>query len=105
VVNVDALPQAEAQGGHASQDPAVAPPVPPPLPKFADALGLLSVHSKPRNCTVLVDGVTKGLTPLENIELTEGTHDLACQQSNGVLRTTRVQVPRGGKAQHTFRLD
>lgn len=112
VVNVDALPQAEAQGGeanqgprHAGQDPAVAPPAPPPFPKFADALGLLSVHSKPRNCTVLVDGVTKGLTPLEDIELTEGTHDLACQQSNGVLRTTRVQVPRGGKAQHTFRLD
>ena len=72
--------------------------VPPP----ATGNGTLTVGTSPEGATVFVDGVNRGLTPL-NLSLSPGEHVLELV-TNGERRRIPVTLPAGGQVSHYFDL-
>ena len=72
--------------------------VPPP----ATGNGTLTVGTSPEGATVFVDGVNRGLTPL-NLSLSSGEHVLELV-SNGERRRIPVTLTAGGQVSHYFDL-
>ena len=71
---------------------------PPP----ATGNGTLTVGTSPEGATVLVDGVNRGLTPL-NLSLSPGEHVLELV-TNGERRRIPVTLTAGGQVSHYFDL-
>jgi serine/threonine protein kinase len=67
--------------------------------------GRLSVVSNPGSCTVSVDGVSHGTTPLGAFEVSAGPHRIECSPPNGKSKSVNVVVAEGSAAHYNFALD
>lgn len=66
--------------------------------------GRVIVQSTSGSCSLSIDSVLKGMTPIVPIDITAGDHKLECRTETQT-RTTTVSVPAGGKVRYTFALD
>lgn len=67
--------------------------------------GRLSVIANPGWCSVSVDGVQRGVTPVATFELAAGSHRLDCVTPAGKTRTTNITVAEGTATHYRFALD
>jgi serine/threonine-protein kinase len=67
--------------------------------------GRLSVAATPGWCSVSIDGVARGVTPIASLELTSGTHRVDCVPPSGRPRAANVTVVEGSITRHKFSLD
>ncbi len=67
--------------------------------------GRLSVVASPGRCSVSVDGVPRGMSPLTSFEVGAGVHRVDCSTPNGKPRSASVTVVEGGAAHYAFALD
>ena len=75
---------------------------PPSVPPQTTGNGTLTVGTSPEGATVLVDGVNRGLTPL-NLALSPGEHVLELV-TNGERRRIPITLTAGGQVSHYFDL-
>jgi hypothetical protein len=88
LISVDSLPVATRQ-------------TPPP----AKGNGRLSIVASPGWCSVSVDGVARGVTPVQFFELPVGAHRLDCVPPSGKPKSANVTVTDGSAAHFRFALD
>jgi serine/threonine-protein kinase len=74
-------------------------------PAPARGNGRLSIVATPGWCSVSVDGVPRGVTPLTSFDLTAGTHRVDCVPPNGKPRTASVNVAEGTATHYKFALE
>jgi serine/threonine-protein kinase len=119
-------PQGAAGLGASTAEESVPPPPAPPsaqpptrlapgpsvpvdsLPSVAHpnaAKGKLSIAAGPGWCSVSIDGVGHGVTPVSVPELAPGAHRVDCVTPNGKTRSATVTVSEGGTARQKFALD
>ncbi|MGH7270592.1 MAG: PEGA domain-containing protein, partial [Polyangiaceae bacterium] len=67
--------------------------------------GRLSIGASPGSCSVSVDGVARGATPLTGVELSAGVHRIECAVAGGKSKTANVSVAEGGTTHFRFALD
>lgn len=67
--------------------------------------GRLSVMASPGWCSVSVDGVQRGVTPLATLELPAGGHRLDCVSPSGKTRTASINVAEGTATHYRFTLE
>jgi hypothetical protein len=91
VISVDSLPVAPS-----AQQQAVQP---------ARGTGRLFISSAPNWCTISVDGMKRGPTPLPAIDLSAGPHVLRCDSPSGKSRTASIVVTEGATGRYKFNLD
>jgi serine/threonine protein kinase len=66
----------------------------------------LSITASPGWCSVSVDGVARGVTPVSGwFELIGGTHRVDCVPPNGKPQSATFTVAEGGSASHTFTVE
>jgi serine/threonine-protein kinase len=85
-INVDSLP--------------VAPSAQPP-----HGTGRLLIGSSPSSCTITVDGMKRGPTPLPPIDLSPGLHVIRCDAPSGKSKTDSIYIKDGATARHRFTID
>jgi serine/threonine protein kinase len=61
----------------------------------ARGMGRVSIAASPGWCNVAIDGVSRGATPVGEVELTAGTHRLVCAPQNGRSKTMTIVVVEG----------
>jgi serine/threonine-protein kinase len=81
VISIDSLPQA---------------------PNAKQHIGKLAIDAAPQACDVSVDGKPRGMTPLNGIDLSPGTHSIRCETSSGIAKTVSVSVVEGQTTHHHF---
>jgi hypothetical protein len=86
VISVDSLP--------------VAPSAEPP-----HGTGRLLIGASPGSCTVSVDGMKRGPTPLPAIDLSPGLHVIRCDAPSGKSKTDSIYIKDGATARHRFTID
>lgn len=89
VVDIDSLPQ-------------VVKKAPPPAP---GGMGRISVAATSGWCTVAVDGVSRGPTPIASLDLVAGPHQLVCTPASGKAKSLMVIVPEGATNKVKIALD
>jgi serine/threonine-protein kinase len=67
--------------------------------------GKLSVNASPGSCSVSVDGVTRGATPLSGMEVAAGVHRLECAAASGRTKSANVSVSEGSTTHYRFALE
>jgi serine/threonine protein kinase len=67
--------------------------------------GRLSVAASSGWCSITVDGVQRGVTPLSAFELPAGGHRIDCVSPTGKTRTANVNVAEGTATHYRFALD
>ena len=67
--------------------------------------GRLQVIATPGWCSVSVDGVQRGVTPLASLDLPAGLHRLDCVSPAGKTRTASVSIAEGTATHYRFTLD
>ena len=67
--------------------------------------GLLSIGAGPGWCSISIDGVGRGVTPIATIALSPGAHRIDCVPPTGKPRTASVNVADGAVTRHKFALD
>ena len=65
----------------------------------------LSFAATPGWCSISVDGVARGVTPVSWFDVTPGLHRIECIPPTGNPQTTNLIVIEGGAARHTFTLE
>jgi hypothetical protein len=65
----------------------------------------VSVTASPGWCSVSVDGVARGVTPVTNFEVSPGAHRLECVPPTGKAQSTSITVAEGSSAHHGFTLE
>ncbi|MDP9000025.1 MAG: serine/threonine protein kinase [Myxococcota bacterium] len=65
----------------------------------------LSITAGPGWCSVSVDGVARGVTPVTGFELTAGAHRVDCVPPVGKAQSATISVPDGGAAHHAFNVE
>jgi serine/threonine-protein kinase len=86
VISVDSLP--------------VAPSAEPP-----HGTGRLLIGAAPGWCTITVDGMKRGPTPLPAIDLSPGLHVIRCDSPSGKTRTDSIYIKDGATARHRFTIE
>ena len=86
VIAVDSLPVAAARA----------------VPKGS---GHLSIAASPGWCSISVDGIARGVTPVAAIELPPGAHRVDCAPPGGKTHGTTVSVADGSVTRYKFALD
>jgi serine/threonine-protein kinase len=71
----------------------------------AKGMGRLSVSASPGWCSVSVDGVARGVTPLAPFEVPAGSHRVDCVPPSGKARAASVTIGEGALSRHKFALD
>jgi serine/threonine-protein kinase len=74
-------------------------------PKVQAGNGRLQIVSSPGSCSVSVDGVSRGTTPLGGIELPAGAHRIDCAPALGRAKTVNLTISEGASARYKFSLD
>jgi eukaryotic-like serine/threonine-protein kinase len=77
----------------------------PVVLRAAKGNGRLSITASPGWCSVSIDGVARGVTPMTGFEATAGAHRVDCVPPTGKPRTASVSVPEGSTGRHAFTLD
>jgi serine/threonine-protein kinase len=67
--------------------------------------GRLQVIASPGWCSVSIDGVQRGVTPLAGLDLPAGMHRLDCVSPAGRTRTASVSIAEGTATHYRFTLD
>lgn len=93
VVSIDQLPVAPGKGTATATASA---------PK---ASGHLSVAASPGWCSIAVDGVKQGDTPIAGLTLSAGTHRVDCAPPKGKLRSVTLTIQDGVTSRYKFSLD
>jgi hypothetical protein len=88
VISVDSLPVATKSA--------------PPKPAGS---GRLAIVASPGSCSVSIDGVSRGLTPVAGVELTAGLHKIECTPPVGRAKTVSVTISDGASARYKFALE
>jgi eukaryotic-like serine/threonine-protein kinase len=65
----------------------------------------LFVTASPGWCSVSIDGVARGMTPMKGFEVRPGTHRVECVPPSGKPRSATVTVADGRMAREAFSLD
>jgi hypothetical protein len=95
-ISVDALPNGAAATGTASTKATG------PVPKGS---GRLHVAASPGWCTITIDGMDRGATPIAAIDLPAGKHQVLCKSPTGKERTASVSVQDGATSKYRFALE
>ena len=67
--------------------------------------GRLQVIASPGWCSVSVDGVQRGVTPLAGLDVPAGMHRLDCVSPTGKTRTASVSIAEGTATHYRFTLE
>jgi serine/threonine protein kinase len=67
--------------------------------------GRLAIVASPGACSVSVDGVARGMTPVGGIELPAGPHRIDCAPPSGKPRSVNVTISEGASARYKFSLE
>jgi serine/threonine-protein kinase len=67
--------------------------------------GHLSIGAAPGTCTIYIDGVSKGPTPIATIDVPAGLRQIKCELPNGKSKATTVIVTDGATAKYKFNTD
>jgi hypothetical protein len=73
-------------------------------PAVPSGSGKLNVAASSGWCTLSVDGVPKGPTPIAGLELSAGSHQLSCVTEDGKPHTATVTVKADDIARYRFAL-
>jgi serine/threonine protein kinase len=65
----------------------------------------LSITASPGWCSVSVDGVARGVTPVAWFEVSAGPHRIDCVPPSGKIQTATVTTFEGSSARHAFTLE
>ncbi len=65
----------------------------------------MAITATPGWCSVSIDGVARGVTPLTALDLPAGAHRIDCVPPSGRPRSTTVTVSDGNTSHHAFALD
>ena len=95
-INIDQLPM--APGGKAT-------PATTTTASAPKATGHLSVAASPGWCSISVDGVKQGDTPIAGLSLSAGSHRVDCSPPKGKLRSVTLTIQDGTTAKYRFSLD
>jgi hypothetical protein len=76
-----------------------------PVSASASGSGRIFIAASPGWCSVVVDGVGRGVTPLAGLELAVGTHKVECVPPTGKPHGTSIAVTEGSVTRHKFALD
>ncbi|MFO0666990.1 MAG: serine/threonine-protein kinase [Polyangiaceae bacterium] len=98
---------------HTTRETAPEPTVPPVihvdmLPSASGtskARGHLSIASEPLSCLIAIDGVPRGPTPIQMVELTPGAHTIECVPSRGKTQRSTVRVFGGASDRFVFKIE
>jgi hypothetical protein len=88
VISVDSLP--------VSTKPAVAPD---------RGTGRIMIGASPGWCTVSVDGVKQGPTPLPAMDLSAGVHQLRCESPSGKAKSAQITIQDGATSRYKFSVE
>jgi len=66
--------------------------------------GRLTVTAKPGKCSLTIDGVPRGATPLRALELSAGVHQIDCMRPGAKSRMISVAITEGSDAYYQFAL-
>jgi len=86
VISVDSLP--------------VAPSAEP-----AHGTGRLLIGASPGWCTITIDGMKRGPTPVPAVDLSAGLHVIRCDSPSGKTKTDSIYIKDGATARHRFTID
>ncbi len=89
VVNVDSLPVASSKAGS-------------PMPR---GVGRVDIAATGGWCSVTIDNVTRGPTPIADLELTAGPHRVVCAPPSGKAKSMTVLVVEGTTSKFKIGLD
>jgi eukaryotic-like serine/threonine-protein kinase len=76
-----------------------------PIAAKVRSAGRVSITASPGWCSVSVDGVARGVTPMNGFELRTGPHRIDCVSPVGQTRTATVVVTEASVTTHAFTLD
>ncbi len=68
-------------------------------------MGRLLIGASPGWCTVSVDGVKQGPTPLPALDLATGSHQLKCEPPAGKAKNASIVIQDGATARYKFVVD
>ncbi len=77
----------------------------PPVAPLEKGHGRLVVAASPGWCTIVVDGVSKGPTPIPALDLTVGAHEIRCEAPGKKPKVHHVNMQEAATAHHKFTLD
>ena len=75
------------------------------LPQAKSAKGRLAVAAGPGACSLTVDGIKQGETPIASVAITSGSHKLECTAPSGRVYATTVSIQDGATTRYRFALD
>jgi len=67
--------------------------------------GRLAIVASPGSCSVSIDGLARGTTPLGGLELPAGPHRIDCAPPSGRPKTVSVTISEGASARYRFSFD
>ena len=76
-----------------------------PQAKKNRATGKLSISAMPGSCSVTIDGIKQGTTPIEELSLSAGVHRIECAPVNGKVRAASVTLQEGSSERYKFLFD
>jgi serine/threonine-protein kinase len=77
----------------------------PTAARLTKGKGRLSITASPGWCSVSIDGVARGVTPMSGFEVRPGAHRVECVPPSGKPRTATVTVADGRLARRAFSLE
>jgi serine/threonine-protein kinase len=72
---------------------------------LSSSMGRLSITATPGFCAVTVDGASRGSTPVDNLPLGPGAHQIECAPPGGKVRVATVTMSAGEPEKYKFVLD
>jgi serine/threonine-protein kinase len=74
-------------------------------PKAPLGNGRLAIVSTPGSCSVSVDGIARGTTPIGALELPAGAHRIDCASASGKSKSVNLTITDGASARYKFSLE
>jgi serine/threonine-protein kinase len=96
---------AETTSGISNEVPVISVDSLPLAARASKRNARLSISASRRWCSVSIDGIPRGVTPLTSFELGPGTHHVDCVPPLGKPQSATVTVSEGASGHYTFNLD
>jgi hypothetical protein len=98
-------PSAEPAASGSSSVPTIAVDSLPTAARLTKGKSRLSITASPGWCSVSIDGVARGVTPMSGFEVRPGAHRVECVPPTGKPRMATVTVADGRLARRAFSLE
>ncbi|HEY4016600.1 MAG TPA: serine/threonine-protein kinase [Polyangiaceae bacterium] len=98
-------PSAEPEAAGSTGVPTIAVDSLPTAARLGKGKGRLSITASPGWCSVSIDGVARGVTPMSGFEVRPGAHRVECVPPTGKPRIATVTVADGRLARRAFSLE